>query len=650
MKVFLVLNFLFSFSLLRRVMIYTVLAILLFAVTSQAQEGPEAVREKYTKYELEIPMRDGVKLFTAVYVPKDTSQTYPIMINRTPYSVRPYGVDHYRSALGLSELFQQSGYIFAYQDVRGRYMSEGTWKEMTPHKPVKSGTKDIDESTDTWDTIEWLTQNIRGNNGKVGLWGGSYPGFYAAAGMIDAHPALVAVSPQAPVADYYFGDDIYHNGAYLLALNFRFYASFVERKGPPRPPQPRPRFDYKTPDGYDFYLRMGPLANANEKYFKNENRLWNESIMNTTYNDFWKSRSIWKHLKGIKPAVMIVGGWFDNQDCQGPLRIHAFMEDNSPPATNMLVFGPWTHGSWHRGDGDRVGNLRFGSKTSVYYREHIEFPFFEYFLKGEGEGEFPKAWVFETGTNRWRRFDSWPPKESRLKSLWLRSGSKLGWEGESEEAFDEYISDPAKPVPYLGYTAMGMTRDYMTEDQRFASQRPDVLVYQTDPLEEDVTIAGPVEVSLLVSTTGTDSDFVVKLIDFYPGDYPDYEELAHNDDAPSAPRPPNAVKMGGYQQLVRGEPFRGKFRKSFEKPVPFKPGEPDSIKLSMPDVFHTFRKGHRIMVHVQSSWFPLTDRNPQKFMEIPQARSEDFQKATQRIYRGGAQGSRLSVHVMPNSF
>jgi hypothetical protein len=468
--------------------------------------------------------------------------------------------------------------------------------------------------------------------------------------MIDAHPALVAVSPQAPVTDLYLGDDAYHNGAFMLAANFRFYTFFTDRKGPPKPPQPRLRFDYQTPDGYDFHLRMGPLANANEKYLKNENRFWNEYTMNPNYNDYWKSRSIWKHLKGIKPAVMIVGGWFDAEDAQGPSLTHRFMEDNSPPTTNMLVLGPWTHGSWSRGDGDRVGNLRFGSKTSVYYRQHIEFPFFEYFLKGEGEGEFPKAWVFETGTHRWRRFDSWPPKESQSKSLWLRSGGGLGWEGESKEAFDDYISDPAKPVPYLGYTAMGMRRDYMTEDQRFAGRRPDVLVYQTAPLEEDVTIAGPVEVSLLVSTTGTDSDFVVKLIDVYPGDYPDYEELASNDDSPPPPKPPNAVKMGGYQQLVRGEPFRGKFRKSFEKPVPFEPGEPDSIEFSMPDVSHTFRKGHRVMVQIQSSWFPLTDRNPQTFVEIPSARPEDFQKATQRIYRGGARESRLFVHVMPNSF
>jgi putative CocE/NonD family hydrolase len=625
------------------------LTIIFLALTAQAQEPPEAdaVRAAYTKYEVQIPMRDGVKLFTSIYAPKDTSQTYPIMLNRTPYSVSPYGVDHYRSSLGPSALFQESGYIFVYQDVRGRYMSEGVFEEMRPHLATKSGPEDTDESTDTWDTIDWLLENIPGNNGKVGMWGISYPGFFVSAGMIDAHPALVAASPQAPVTDLYLGDDAYHNGAFMLAANFGFYTFFTERKGDPTPPQPRLRFDYKTPDGYDFYLRIGPLANANKKYFRNQNRYWSEYVENTTYNDYWKARAIWKHLAGIKPAVMVVGGWFDAEDCQGPLLTHAFMEEHQPPATNMLVIGPWTHGSWSRNDGHRVGNVDFGSKTAVYYRENIEFPFFEHFLKGKGNGEFPKAWVFETGTNRWRQHDRWPPSEAQPKSLWLRSDGNLGWETESEEGFEEYVSDPARPVPYLGYTAMGMLRDYMAEDQRFAGRRPDVLVFQTNPLEKDVRIAGTVDVSLLVSTTGTDSDFVVKLIDVYPGDYPDYEELEREDDTSE---PANAVKMGAYQQLVRGEPFRGKFRKSFEKPTPFEPGEPDRIEFSMPDVAHTFRKGHRIMVHVQSSWFPLVDRNPQKFVDISRAVEDDFQKATERVYRGGSRGSHLTVHVMPDSF
>jgi len=599
---------------------------------SKPPTGAALVREQYTKYEYEIPMRDGVKLFTSIYTPKDTSKSYPVMLIRTPYSVAPYGVDQYRPSVGPSEHFQKAGYIVAYQDVRGRYLSEGKWEEMRPHRPGKTG-KEIDESSDTYDTIDWLVKNLKGNNGKVGMWGISYPGFYVSAGMIDAHPALVAASPQAPVTDYYLGDDSYHNGAFMLAANFGFYHGFVERKGDPAPPSPRVPFQFGTPDGYDFYLRMGSLANANEKYFKNESVYWRENIDNTTYNDFWKVRSVWKYFKGIRPAVLTVGGWFDAEDLQGPLRTHAFMEANNPPDSNVLVMGPWTHGSWSRGDGDRVGNVHFASKTAAYYRENIEFAFFEHHLKGKGGGKFPKAWLFETGRNVWQKYDTWPPKEAEQRSLWLRAGGKLSWQAEPTPGYDEYFSDPLKPVPYLGYTYLGMLRDYMTEDQRFAAQRPDVLTFEMEPLKEDVTLAGPIEVSLLVSTTGSDSDFVVKLIDVYPNDYPELIDK-------------NPTKMGGYQQLVRGEPFRGKFRQSFEKPVPFEPGKPDRIDFVMPDAHHTFRRGHRIMVQVQSSWFPLTDRNPQKFMEINKALSTDFQKATQRVYRGPV-GSRLSFRVLP---
>ena len=623
------------------------LLVLAFGAPLQQPEEVKAVRGNYTKFEFEIPMRDGPRLFTSVYVPKDSSQTYPIMLERTPYSVEPYGVDRYPSHLGPSDDFQHSGYIFAYQDVRGRYMSDGTWEEMRPHNPSKSGPKDIDESTDTWDTIDWLVKNIPGNNGKVGMWGVSYPGFYVSAGMIDAHPALLAASPQAPVTDLYLGDDAYHNGAYMLAANFGFYRFFYERKGPPAPPDRLAPFDYRTPDAYDFFLHIGPLSNANLDYFKDQNRYWNEMVENTTYNDYWKARAIWKYLKGIKPAVMTVGGFFDAEDCQGPLRTYAFMEQNQPPSINMLVLGPWTHGSWAWADGDRVGNMNFASKTGVFFRQEIEYPFFEYILKGKGERKFPKAWVFETGTNRWRRYESWPPAGAQAKPIWLQSGGRLGLVAEAQEGFDEYTSDPKNPVPYLGYTTTDMRGDYMTEDQRFAAQRPDVLTFETEALKEDLKIAGPVGVNLLVSTTGTDSDFVVKLIDVYPGDYPNYNAPARRDgERPSPPPPANAVKMGTYQQLVRGEPFRGKFRRGFEKPVPFEPGKPDRIEFSMPDVCHVFRKGHRIMVQVQSSWFPLTDLNPQKFVEIPHAVPGDFQKAVERVYRGGAGGSRLTLRVV----
>jgi putative CocE/NonD family hydrolase len=619
------------------------------APTAPATIGRDFVRENYSKFEYRIPMRDGVKLFTSVYIPKDVftdSRTYPIMMQRTGYNVAPYGIDQYRASLGPSELFGREKFIFVYQDIRGRFMSEGDYVVIRPHKPVKNGPKDTDESTDTWDTVEWLIHNLPGNTGKVGMWGISQPGFYATAGMIDAHPALVAVSPQAPVTDYYMGDDSYHNGAFMLAHRFNFYQGFRIREvnEPHLPPAPTP-FSFGTTDGYEFYLELGSLANADEKYFKHKQPLWNLNIDHTTYDEVWQSRAIWKHLKNIKPAVMLVGGWYDTEDPQGLLRQHQFMKQNGPPPVNMLVMGPWNHGGFARGDGDRLGNVNFGSKTAAYYRERIELPFFMYYLKGRGDGKFPTAQVFQTGLNQWRKFDSWPPAAAKPATIWLDAKGRIAWQQPAESGFDEYLSDPNKPVPYIGMLGTRVLNSYMTEDQRFAAARPDVLVYRTGPLDHDVSVFGPVHVDLKVSTTGTDSDFDVKIIDVYPNDEPDYNAPAPAPAAPGAPAAPVLTNMGGYQQLVRGEPFRGKFRGSFEKPVPFEPGKPDRIAFDMPDVAHTWRAGHRIMVQIQSTWFPLTDRNPQKFMEIPKALSTDFVKATQHVYFGGAEGSKISFRV-----
>ena len=620
------------------------------------QPGAAYVRENYTKYEYKIPMRDGVKLFTSVYIPKDVfsdGRTYPIMMVRTPYNVGPYGADQYRATLGPSELFAREKFIFVYQDARGRFMSEGSYIPVRPHNPAKRGPQDIDESTDTYDAIDWLVKHVPGNIGKVGMYGISQPGFFVTAGMIDAHPALVAVAPQAPVTDYYMGDDVYHNGAFMLAHRFRFYMGFRLRDGDPAPPPTTLPFDYGTPDGYEFFLNMGSLANADEKYFKGSQPLWKMNVEHTTYDEMWQGKAIWKHLKGIKPAVMLVGGWYDTEDPQGLLLQHAFMEKNSPPPVNMLVMGPWNHGGFARGDGDRLGNINFGSKTGVYYREKIEFPFFLYHLKGRGDGKFPKAYLFETGVNQWRRFDTWPPQDAPARTIYLGGKGKLAWAQPQESAFDEYLSDPNKPVPYIGHVTMGVHNTYMVEDQRFAAARPDVLVYKTEVLDRDVSVFGPIGVDLKVSTTGTDSDFVVKVIDVFPGNYPDFNNPAPAaatpapGAAPATPRnvPANTIQMGGYQELIRGEPFRGKFRKSFEKPVPFEPRRPDRIIFNLPDVAHTFRAGHRIMVQIQSSWFPLTDRNPQKFMEIPKALAGDFVKATQRVYTGGSDGSKITFRV-----
>jgi uncharacterized protein len=615
-------------------------ALLLAAGPAVHGQGKEAVLAGYTKYEYRIPMRDGARLFTSVYVPKDDSTPYPILLNRTPYSVGPYGVDRSKDNLGPSPLFAKERYIFAYQDVRGRWMSEGEFVNMRPHNPAK-GPKDVDESSDTFDTIDWLVKNVRNNNGKVGQWGISYPGFYTAAGMIDAHPALKAASPQAPINDWFVGDDFHHNGVLFLPHCFNFMANFGKPRPEPTTKFPYLSFDHGTPDGYDFFLKLGPLYNADKKYLKGQVAFWNEAMSHGTYDDFWKGRNLRPHLKAVKPAVLTVGGWFDAENLFGALETYKNVERQSPESPgNTLVMGPWVHGGWAGGDGDHLGDVKFNAKTAPYYREQIELPFFEYHLKGKGNWKPPEAWVFETGTNVWRKYDAWPPKGSEEKTLYFQTGGKLSrsrqldLEAGAGDGFDEFVSDPNKPVPYYDKIGIGMAQTYMVADQRFASRRPDVLTYETEPLTEDYTIAGPVEVKLHVSTTGTDADWVVKLIDVYPDDYPD-------------PDPnPTGVKMGGYQQLVRGDIFRGKFRTGFDKPTAFEPGKPAEVKFTLPDTCHSFRPGHRIMVQVQSTWFPLADRNPQTFCDIYAAKDTDFKKATHRVYRGPERPSGITVRVV----
>jgi putative CocE/NonD family hydrolase len=513
---------------------------------------------------------------------------------------------------------------------------------MRPHNPNK-GPKDTDESSDTFDTIDWLLKHVPGHNGKVGQWGISYPGFYTVAGMIDAHPALAAASPQAPVTDWFVGDDWHHNGALMLPHAFNFMANFGRPMEPGAKKWPYKPYEHGTPDGYRFFLDIGPLANADMKHFKGSVPYWNEVMRHGTYDDFWKARNVRQHVKAVKPAVLTVGGWYDAENLFGALETYKAAEAGGTKQ-NHLVMGPWVHGGWNRGDGDKLGDVSFAAKTGEYYREKIEFPFFERHLKGKADGTFPKAWVFETGTNRWRKFETWPPKEMTPTPLhpagdWRLTFGIATVRGElvpppDPPGADEFVSDPAKPVPFIGKTDIGMTKEYMTADQRFAASRPDVLVYQTGPLVEDVTIAGPIEVELYVSTTGTDADWVVKVIDVYPDDHPD-------------PDPnPREVRLGGYQQLVRGDVMRGKFRNSFEKPEPFEPGKVTRVKFALPDVLHTFRPGHRVMVQVQSTWFPLVDRNPQTFCDIYTATEADFKKQTHRIHRGPDTPSRVVVPVI----
>lgn len=630
--------------------IFAVLCALALTLALRAQApGPDApkedyVRAHYTKYEFRIPMRDGKKLFTAVYVPKDAAGgPYPFLMDRTPYSVAPYGEDQYPHRVGPSDEFEKSGYIFVYQDVRGRWMSEGTFIEMRPHIDDKKSPQDVDDASDTYDTIEFLLKHVPNNNGKVGIWGISYPGFYTSASIIDSHPALVAASPQAPMTDLFLGDDGYHGGAFMLSANFGFYA-FFKPQTEPQSKDHSPEFDFGTPDSYKFYLNAGNIANLDKLYLKGSSWLFNDQFKHNTYDSYWQVRDLSQHMKNVHCAVLVVGGWFDAEDLSGPYRTFNAIRKFNPDTQATLVEGPWVHGGWARGDGDHLGDAKFDAKTGEYFRQNVQFPFFEHYLKGKGATQ-PTAVVFETGRNVWHHYESWPPKAAAPKTLFFHDGGKLSFDAPSEaKGVDAYLSDPSRPVPFVGYTTDTVPQRYMVDDQRFASYRPDVLVYQTDPLEEDVTIAGPITPHLKIASTGTDSDFVVKLIDVYPEDYPDPEDTPeHNKRVLSGP----PLHMGGYQQMLRGEPFRAKFRKSWEKPEPLVPGQLTDLDFVMPDVFHTFRRGHRIMVQVQSSWFPLTDRNPQTFTDIPTATPAQFQKATEQVFHQKDAASGVEVLVLP---
>jgi putative CocE/NonD family hydrolase len=598
------------------------------------------MRAHYTKYEYRVPMRDGTRLFTSVLVPKADSTTYPILLMRSPFGVGPYGPDEVFPIGRQTEAFLRAGYVFVREDVRGRLMSEGDFSHVTQHRPEKRTPADIDESTDTWDTVEWLLQHVQNHNGKVGVYGISYAGFFAAAGIIDTHPAIKAASPQAPVADLFLGDDWFHGGAFMLAHAFNSAWAYQPQSGPTRPPLVEIPFDWGTQDGYEFYLRAGTLAELTARMAGSPT--WREFMEHSSYDEFWQARAIWKHLSNIRCAVLVVGGWFDAEDLSGPFRVYHAIRERNPSAAMSLVMGPWTHGGWSAGDGRRLGSVDFATDTAEFYRQHIILPFFEHHLKDGPDPELPGAWVFETGTNVWRGYPDWPPAEAEPRTLYFREGGGLSFDAPAEaDAVDAYISDPARPVPWLGYTALTMPEEYMVSDQRFAATRPDVLVYATEPLEEDLTVAGPISPKLFVSTTGTDADWIVKLIDVYP---PDRSTPAAAG-AVEVWSPP--VTLAGYQQLVRGWPLRGKFRRSFETPEPFEPGKVESIEFTMPDVNHVFRRGHRVMIQVQSTWFPLIDRNPQTFVDIPAAKAEDFHVATHRIVRSSAQPSGVEVHVLP---
>lgn len=594
------------------------------------------IRNHYAKYEYRIPMRDGSKLFTSVYIPYDDSKEYPILLTRTPYSVGPYGADNYKTALGPHEAFEKEGFIFVFQDVRGRFMSEGHYVNMRPYLENKRGSQDMDESTDTYDTIDWLVKHLPHNNGRVGMWGISYPGFYTSSGAINSHPALKAISPQAPIADW-FWDDMHHHGAFILPLAFNFFSVFGQPRDTLTTHWP-PDFNHHTPDGYQFFLNLGPLKNVNTRYFHKNISFWNDITAHPNYDAFWQSRNILPHLKNIKAATMVVGGWYDAEDLYGSFHTYQAIEKQNPRTFNILVIGPWFHGGWVRSTGESLGDADFGFPTSQYYQEHVDLRFFTHFLKDDPAGlDLPEALVFETGANRWREFAHWPPATVHPRSLYLRNRHGLAFERPEEtgEAADSYASDPDKPVPYTTKITTDWEKTYMTEDQRFAALRPDVLVYQTDVLEENITVAGPVTAHLFVSTTGTASDFVVKVIDVYPNEIPGYT--------------PNSGQFnkGAMQQMVRGEAFRGRFRSNYEQPEPFVPGQVTPISFQLQDILHTFQRGHRIMVQIQSSWFPLVDRNPGRYVpNIFEAGAEDFIEVTNRIYRSRQYPSHLEMNIL----
>jgi len=600
------------------------------------------IRENYYKMERSIPMRDGVKLFTTFYIPRDTTEKHPILLTRTPYSCAPYGADKWKNFFtGYLRYYLREGYIMVTQDVRGRWMSEGQFVDVRPFIKDKRTDKDVDEASDTYDAIDWMVKNIPYNNGKVGVFGISYPGFYSTMAAASAHPALAAVSPQAPVTDWFMGDDFHHNGAFFQMDGWAFYSSF----GKPRP-QPTTigpsGFTFNSKDNYQWYLQTGALQHIMQ-LTGDSIAFWKDLYQHPNRDAWWQARNARVALYDIKPAMLVVGGLFDAEDCFGAWNVYKALKAQSPATNSHLVMGPWYHGQWASLDGTHLGNVQFGSNTSFWYENNIEIPFFNYFLKGKGaDPRLAAATIFFTGENTWKQFGQWPPADEKEQALYLQPGGGLTWVKPSAgSGADDYISDPAHPVPYTEDVHFDRTREYMTDDQRFASRRPDVLTYQTPVLTEDLTLGGPVTADLKVSLSGEDADFVVKLIDVFPDDF------TYGNEALAGRREtPKTVPMGGYQMLVRGEVMRGRFRESFEKPVAFRPGKIETVRFSIPDVAHTFKKGHRLMVQVQSSWFPLVDRNPQKFVNIYTCGDSDFQKETIRVFHDGEHPSLIILPVI----
>ncbi len=580
----------------------------------------------YEKQELLITMRDGVKLNTVIFTPKNATENVPFLLSRTPYGVSDATPPDKNSYI---KDMASDGYIFVFQDIRGRYKSEGSF-EMQRFTRNKKDPKAIDESTDTWDSIDWLLKNISGNNGKVGMYGISYDGWTTVMGALDPHPALIAVSEQATPADMFLGDDFHHNGAFRLSYGMEY--AFMEEAA-----KTDSLFPFRMFDLYDWYLQLGPLSNVNKKYFHGTIPTWNNYVQHPNYDEFWQKQGLASRLDSPRVYIMNVAGWWDQEDFYGPITTYKLLEKNDRSHKNYIVAGPWNHGGWAGGKGDRLGNIKFDSSTAETFRKNIQAPWFAYHLKGKGEGKFSEALTFQTGSNKWKSYNNWPPVEATKKNLYFQPNGKLSFSKPvaADDAFDSYVSDPAKPVPYRPrpieqtYGPGSRWYTWLTEDQRFVHNRPDVLSWETDVLKEDIVVTGNIMARLFAATTGSDADWIVKLIDVYPSEVP------------------KDIRMGGYQLMVANDVLRGRFRNSFEIPEPITPNKVETFSIDLHCINHVFKKGHKIMVQVQSSWFPIIDRNPQKYVpNIFEAKETDFIKATHRIYRSLSFPSYIELSVM----
>lgn len=593
----------------------------------------------HTLTESMIPMRDGVKLYTRIVAPRGTTRALPIILVRTPYGINgntPENVATNWSFMhgGSPERPGEHDYIYVFQDIRGKFKSEGDFVMLRPMRADRNNRALIDESTDTWDTIEWLLANVPGNNARVGMTGVSYPGWLTVMAMLDPHPALKAASPQASPADMWKGDDFRHNGAFRLSYGFE-YATMMESGKDVQ------QFRMDSYDTFDWYLRLGPLSTINAKYLNGRIPTWNDFTSHPDYDAFWKRQAVTDRLTQVHVPTLNVAGWWDQEDFYGPITIYRALEAHDTQGRNRLVVGPWNHGGWMRGTGDALGPIQFGQPTSTWFRDSVMAPFFAAHLHDAPDPQLPEALIFEAGSNVWKRYDAWPPRTAvSPRSLYLRENNALAWEpppANARSTFDSYVSDPAKPVPYrarpipMTYGPGSTWSTWLTDDQRFAHGRPDVLSYELPPLAEDLTIAGDLAVTLHAATSGSDADWVVKLIDVYP-------------DTGMQP-----ARMNGYQFMVANEVFRGRYRRSVEKPTPLRPGVTESFTIDLHTQAYTFRKGHRVMIQVQSTWFPLIDRNPQTFVpNIFEAKASDFRAATHQVHRSAARASRLVLPVVTN--